>query len=328
MSNGRELFSSLVPIPPFPLTKWPQIVWSGIFGPIPWLSPSLIILPNQIAACSRVYQKLHVNLVVNREWVSRCIMDIPRLESNSVLEEISYEYLTAALQKLHYIFWPLMTSGIRAWFGGRHAWPKALLCSVRGQWRSARCFDHLCKHCHCLRRAFPLTSKQFLFVPVFRFTNTPIPNRLDNPLSTKVQWSVCLEQQEWRLHLFKTMHSIRLHSTAYYLLACTCERQHHDSMSSTLTVQVYHVALAKIMHLTMCCVANAYLILCLPSSDSMSNLNGDLDDADVIGVAVGVGIPLLVLICVVLVCVPLVCVCCCRRRNKNHMPEATPEREF
>ena len=82
------------------------------------------------------------------------------------------------------------------------------------------------------------------------------------------------------------------------------------------------------MHLTMCCVANTYLILCLPSSDSISNLNGDLDDADVIGVAVGVGIPLLVLICVVLVSVPLVCVCCCRRRNKNHVPEATPEREF
>ena len=41
-------------------------------------------------------------------------MDIPRLESNSVLEEIFYEYLTAALRKLHYNFWPLMTSGIRA----------------------------------------------------------------------------------------------------------------------------------------------------------------------------------------------------------------------
>ena len=82
------------------------------------------------------------------------------------------------------------------------------------------------------------------------------------------------------------------------------------------------------MHLAMCCVANAYLILCLSSSDSISNLNGDLDDTGVIGVAVGMGIPLLVLICVVLVCVPLVCVCCCRRRNKNHMPEATPEREF
>ena len=60
----------------------------------------------------------------------------------------------------------------------------------------------------------------------------------------------------------------------------------------------------------------------------MSNLNGDLDDTGVVGVSVGVGIPLLVLICVILICVPLVCVCCCRRHNKNHIPEASPEREF
>ena len=35
---------TLVSIPPFPLTKLPQQGWSSIFGPIPWLSPSQIIL--------------------------------------------------------------------------------------------------------------------------------------------------------------------------------------------------------------------------------------------------------------------------------------------
>ena len=30
--------ASLVPSPPFPLTKWPRKRWSGIFGPIPWLA--------------------------------------------------------------------------------------------------------------------------------------------------------------------------------------------------------------------------------------------------------------------------------------------------
>ena len=46
--------NSLVPSPPLPLTKWPRKRWSGIFGPIPWFSPSQIILANQIAAWSRV----------------------------------------------------------------------------------------------------------------------------------------------------------------------------------------------------------------------------------------------------------------------------------
>ena len=61
MSTSR-VESSLVPSPPLPLTKWPQKKWSGIFGPIPWFSTSQNILANQIAARSRVYQKLHTNL--------------------------------------------------------------------------------------------------------------------------------------------------------------------------------------------------------------------------------------------------------------------------
>ena len=52
-----SLVVSLVPSPPLPLTKWPRKRWSGIFGPIPWFSPSQIILANQIAAWSRVYRK-------------------------------------------------------------------------------------------------------------------------------------------------------------------------------------------------------------------------------------------------------------------------------
>ena len=32
--------NNLVPSPPLLLTKWPRKEWSGIFGPIPWLSPS------------------------------------------------------------------------------------------------------------------------------------------------------------------------------------------------------------------------------------------------------------------------------------------------
>ena len=47
---------SLVPSPPLPLTKWPRKGWSGIFGPIPWFSPSQIILANQIDAWSHAYQ--------------------------------------------------------------------------------------------------------------------------------------------------------------------------------------------------------------------------------------------------------------------------------
>ena len=35
---------SLVSIPPFQLTKWPQRGWSSIFGVIPWLSPFQIVL--------------------------------------------------------------------------------------------------------------------------------------------------------------------------------------------------------------------------------------------------------------------------------------------
>ena len=38
--------NSLVPSPPLLLTKWPRKGWSGIFGPIPWLSPSQKKIPD------------------------------------------------------------------------------------------------------------------------------------------------------------------------------------------------------------------------------------------------------------------------------------------
>ena len=56
--------ASLVPIPAFPLTKWPQKGWSGIFGPISCFSPFQIIITNQIAAWSHIYQNHMWNLLV------------------------------------------------------------------------------------------------------------------------------------------------------------------------------------------------------------------------------------------------------------------------
>ena len=56
-------FVSLIPIPPFTLTKWPWKGWSGIFGQISWLSTSQIILANQITGLVMCVTKLRASIV-------------------------------------------------------------------------------------------------------------------------------------------------------------------------------------------------------------------------------------------------------------------------
>ena len=104
---------SLVPSPPLPLTKWPRKGSSGIFGPIPWFSPSQIILANQIlanqiAVWSRVHRKTGAKLVGTSLTCKRFCLDYGystfEIELCTCSAEIFDECLTASLRKLHFDF--------------------------------------------------------------------------------------------------------------------------------------------------------------------------------------------------------------------------------